>query len=156
MNYFQWLLALDCEAEVISPVTTTQSSFSTTKSTTTTSTTTTSTTLSYSFVIPDEKYDFIKENFSLHQIGNIPNNTIEVSKLCNPNFITEYSEISCGEIFRRGECEFSLMEHLREARQYWRRYGGKTVWETRLNCPECGCGTNGAPDLNEIAEEEGW
>ena len=159
MNYFQWLWALECEAEVISPVATTQSSSTTTKSTSTTSTTTSTTTpqeqMSYRFVIPDEKYNFIKDNFRIHQIGNIPNNTIEVSKLCNPNFITEYSEISCGEIFRQGQCEFNLMEHLREARQYWRRYG-KTVWETRLNCPECGCGKNGAPDLNEIAEEEGW
>ena len=59
--------------------------------------------------------------------------------------------MTCGEIFGRGQCEFNLKQHLRGASQ-----NSMGLWETRLNCPECGCGKDDALDLNEIAEKENW
>ena len=60
--------------------------------------------------------------------------------------------MTCGEVSGRGQCErFKLQQHLRGARQ-----NSMGLWETRLNCPESGCGITDALDLNEIAEKENW
>ena len=84
-------------------------------------------------------------------IGQISSDTIEISKICNPNYKTSGSQMDCDEVFRRGQCEsFTVKQHLRAALK-----NTDGLWETRLNCPQCGCGID-AFDLNEIAENEGW
>ena len=104
------------------------------------------------FVIPNQLYNFIKDRYVNKPIGQISSNTIEISTLCNPNYTTR-KELTCAEIFRSGQCETSnLLQKLRGASQNTNGH-----WETRLNCPECGCGTIDILDtLNEIAEEGGW
>ena len=125
-----------------------------TTSTTTTTTTTTSTTeeeISYTFVIPNQMYRDIKLDFVNKPIGQISSDTIEISKICNPNYKTSGSLFDCDEVFRRGQCEsFNVWQHLRAALK-----NADGLWETRLNCPQCGCGFD-ALDLNEMAENEGW
>ena len=95
-------------------------------------------------------YTIIKERYTQKPIGQISSNTIEISKLCNPNYITG-GELTCAEIFQEGQCDrLNLISTLRGASQ-----NANGHWETRLNCPECGCGTIDILDsLNEIAE--GW
>ena len=95
-------------------------------------------------------YD-IKHIFISNPIGQISSNTIEISKICNPNYITNGTKLNCDEVFRRGQCEnLTVKQHLRDALK-----NTDGLWETRLNCPQCGCGID-ALDLNEIAKNEGW
>ena len=96
-------------------------------------------------------YHDIKLGLVNFPIGQISSDTIEISKICNPNYKTSGSQMNCDEVFRTGQCEtLTVKQHLRAALK-----NTDGLWETRLNCPQCGCGID-ALDLNEMAENEGW
>ena len=126
---------------------------STTRSTTSTSTTSTSTTPelnSYTFFITSQvKKAFGRQNGWLSQtpFGQISQSeeTIEILKLCNPDFINSFG-ISC----REHQCRGNRFKTLGSAVQ-----NKDGLWETNLNCPECGCENDEPMNFNEIFRNNG-
>ena len=105
--------------------------------------------MSYTLVIPNEIYLELKK---YDRFAKLSSRTIEISNSCNPNYITSgRGKLTCLNVFERGQCDADLLGNLRGGIQNTNGH-----WETRLHCPECGCGTIGALDLNDIAEKEGW
>ena len=121
---------------------------STTRSTTSTSTTATSTTPelnSYTFFITTRvKTAFGRQDGWLSQtpFGQISKseNTVEISKLCNPDFINSFG-MGCKE----HRCRGNLFKLLASGVQ-----NKDGLWETNLNCPNCGCENDEPMNINEL------
>ena len=88
---------------------------------------------------------------------------IKLSEICNPNFrssvgytCSQLSESFCAE---RKNNMIGVTQLLGQANQRAWHTSGEPVWETYLNCPICGCGSNGADNLNNIIQDlsqEDW
>ena len=125
---------------------------STTQSVTSTTTTTTSTTTksnSYTFFIPND----LMEEFKSHRLlsttpfAQVSENTVEISKVCNPDYTNGQSKSPMGKACGR-RCPNNLYITLRFAVQ-----NQNGLWETQFNCPECGCGSDEEINFNEVVEE---
>ena len=80
-----------------------------------------------------------------------PGESFKVSTLCNPNY-KRYGIYTCEMIASWSDCERPVYDYV--------AYGNfnKTGFlETYLQCPECGCGPEGTPNLNDLyaAEQAG-
>ena len=72
--------------------------------------------------------------------------SIQVSTSCNPNFVLIGSwAYDCDQIKNIGSCddEVKFLINLGQ----WNTNG---IYETPLQCPQCGCGSEGAVNLNEL------
>ena len=92
----------------------------------------------YTFVIPDN-YSFAP-----------PGVTRQYSSRCNADFI-DIDGDDCNKWEKEGWCNF-------EASESFVRYGIKNsegIWETALQCPQCGCGDGGATNLYDLYADSG-
>ena len=132
---------------------------------------------SYYFTLPSPLWDSFSEKDMGPPYGGFPFHTyfqaalsagastiIKLSEICNPNFksavgysCSELSESFCAE---RKNHMIGVTQLLGQANQRsWHSSGEMPVWETYLNCPICGCGSNGADNLNNIIQDllqEDW
>ena len=81
--------------------------------------------------------------------------SVQVSESCNPNLIYNNPtslQYDCDEIKYHGGCDFSVHWLIKYGQ--WNTNG---VYETFLQCPQCGCGSEGAVNLNDLyaAEQDG-
>ena len=74
--------------------------------------------------------------------------SIKVSRSCNPNF-KMVQLISCDELATRGGCGFNVMDLV-----YHGTWNTNGILETNLQCPQCGCGAEGADNLNDLLAAE--
>ena len=83
--------------------------------------------------------------------------TLQVSESCNSDFIhdeqfKQFEQLDCEKIKHFGGCglEVNVLIFL----GHWNTHGHL---ETFLQCPQCGCGSEGAANLNDLyaAEQDG-
>ena len=76
---------------------------------------------------------------------------MKVSRLCNPNF-KRYGIYSCETIASWKDCNRPVYDYVA-----YGNINASGFLETYLQCPECGCGPEGAPNLNDLyaAEQSG-
>ena len=150
MSYnFQPTGALSCDFGSVE--TTTLESYTTTTTTTSTTTTTTSTTTAdnswYIFVAPDdfEVIDYDDEAFYIDLGGQAH----KFSKLCNPDWVAS-DGYNCERTASGGHCSDPVKYIVLYATE-----NADGIWETGLQCPQCGCGEDGAVNLNDLYAENG-
>ena len=91
-------------------------------------------------------YDYENYNYENAEKGE----SMEFSKSCNPDF-KDSSGDECQDYDRRRYCDrnnagdFVMFATVNE-------HG---IWETGLQCPQCGCGADGAANLNDVYAEKG-
>ena len=89
-----------------------------------------------------------------------------VSESCNPNFIhtqyiqhpnfingnPNYKQYDCDELKDMDACDMKVSDLINYGQ--WNTNG---IFETVLQCPQCGCGSDGAANLNDLyaAEQDG-
>ena len=86
-----------------------------------------------------------------------------ISRSCNPNFIMYLrgpwhpARQNCEDIGRGGYCDPNLLNWGPRAFITYGNYNEHNLFETPLQCPQCGCGAEGAVNLNDLyaAEETG-
>ena len=83
--------------------------------------------------------------------------SIQVSKSCNPNFIIQgqlvnWLTFDCDEIKSVGFCDYNLANYIIRGGS-WNTNGHL---ETFLQCPQCGCGSEGAANLNDLYDLYGF
>ena len=101
---------------------------------------------SHTFIIPEEGWRMYAGNVSF-AMGE----SIELSNLCNPNWVDGVESDDCEYYKKLGMCEDSA--------EYFVKYGvfnDNGIIETALNCPQCGCDTGGAANLNDIYAKGYW
>ena len=80
---------------------------------------------------------------------NLGENAIQLSGSCNPDFV-DWTGANCTLYGEEGFCEETVLERL-----FYSNLNSDGIWETGENCPECGCGENGAANLNDVLVDEG-
>ena len=78
--------------------------------------------------------------------------SVQVSSSCNPNFSDFFNYFDCEEMADRGWCDTKVLYLVSGGS--WNTDG---LLETPLQCPQCGCGSEGAVNLNDLwaAEKDG-
>ena len=78
--------------------------------------------------------------------------SVQVSSSCNPNFTDFFNFYGCERMAELGWCNIKVSSIVSEG--IWNTDG---LLETPLQCPECGCGSEGALNLNDLwaAEKDG-
>ena len=144
-NNFQPTGALSCDFGSIE--TTTLESYTTT---TTSTSTTTNDNSWYIFVGPD--------NFSIIDYGDENDDAVYIdlegqahkfSNLCNPDWVAS-DGYNCERIASDGYCRDTA-----KAMVFYATENADGIWETALQCPQCGCGDDGAVNLNDLYAERG-
>ena len=87
----------------------------------------------YTFVTPDSFEDFE---------GGV---SLEISSQCNADFVDSLGD-TCAVYGEFGWCYSQSAEFF----VYFGVPDADGVYETGLNCPQCGCGADGAENLNNI------
>ena len=100
---------------------------------------------SYTFVIPE------KNVWGSYAFGGVlePGQSIEVSRLCNPNFKGFRGASRCDSYNIHDICRLSV-----RALIYYGHKNSNGFLETVLQCPQCGCGAEDAANLNDLYVEE--
>ena len=100
---------------------------------------------SYTFVLPDYFIGHYISGTGFIESGQ----AIQFSGSCNPDF-EDADGINCTQIYVHHKCyaeyDLGLLGLI--------YYGGKNekgITETALQCPECGCGADGAINFNDLA-----
>ena len=111
---------------------------------------------SYTFVRPDDNLNWKipsqdSNSFDFFEAGH----SLQVSEPCNPNLIyTTFllQQLDCDKIEFVGGCNLSVIGLIFHG--HWNTNGHL---ETFLQCPQCGCGSEGATNLNDLyaAEQDG-
>ena len=70
--------------------------------------------------------------------------THKFSELCNADFVSS-DGYNCEEHAEKGYCEDDAFEMV-----YYASENTDGIWETGLQCPQCGCGADGAVNLNDL------
>ena len=73
---------------------------------------------------------------------------MQFSLSCNPDWTDGKNGDDCSDWV--SYCHIAAVTHA-----YWRSQNADGIYETALQCPQCGCGENGALDLNDI-ENNGY
>ena len=73
--------------------------------------------------------------------------THKFSTLCNADFVAS-DGYNCDEHFEYGYCEDAAFTMV-----YYASENTDGIWETGLQCPQCGCGAGGAVNLNDLYAE---
>ena len=76
--------------------------------------------------------------------------TLSFSSTCNPDF-EDKDGTGCYEYARKNYCNAYKTHRIWFVNFASQNEDG--IWETGLQCPECGCGANGATDLNSLSAE---
>ena len=99
---------------------------------------------SYTFVIPEEGsfYDYDDNSY---EIGH----SLEVSDSCNPDFI-DASTLNCTTISEQWQCDGYYVDEL----LYYSTINEYGILETALQCPQCGCGADGALNLYDLLADD--
>ena len=85
--------------------------------------------------------------------------SLQVSESCNPNLTYVYTsyndliQLDCDEIKYHGGCDLSVSRLIK-----FGQWNTNSIYETFLQCPACGCGSEGAANLNDLytAEQDGY
>ena len=104
---------------------------------------------SYTFVRPvDNVYWYQASQDEQFEVGH----SFHVSKTCNSNVTNPFWNHNCDDIKEFGGCDIPVISLI-----YWSQGNTNGHLETFLQCPECGCGSDGAANLNDLyaAEQEG-
>ena len=74
---------------------------------------------------------------------------VEFSESCNADFVSPDTNVDCDWYANYGFCDDAndVWELVRNANK-----NSAGIWETALSCPQCGCGANGALNLNDLYE----
>ena len=80
--------------------------------------------------------------------------SIQVSESCNPNFIHYFFlepdiKYNCDEIMNMGLCGTTVLNLI-----HYSQWNTDGHLETFLQCPQCGCGSEGAANLNDLYAAE--
>ena len=120
---------------------------------------------SYTFVRPDDNWSWELpsqedlNSYNFFEAGH----SLQVSASCNSNFIYAYTnnnhgtpisiQYDCDEIKYHGGCDLRVTQLIKYGQ--WNTNG---IYETFLQCPACGCGSEGAANLNDVytAEQDGY
>ena len=78
--------------------------------------------------------------------------SVQISSTCNPNFSDFFNFFGCERMAELGWCNMKVSYLISEGS--WNTDG---LLETALQCPQCGCGSEGAVNLNDLwaAEKDG-
>ena len=102
--------------------------------------------------IPSDSYTFvIPEGFPWQVLGDSleAGQSIKVSGSCNPNFKLDHS-YSCDQIKSFEWCENNNVWNI----VFYGTWNTNGILETMLQCPQCGCGAEGADNLNDLLAAE--
>ena len=106
---------------------------------------------SYTFAIPEENWFIRFPNITKLE----PGQTLTISGSCNPNFVTGSPEypFTCKNV---EEFEYICNWWVTYLVRYG-LYNENGHLETILQCPQCGCGAEGAANVNDLyaAEQAG-
>ena len=101
---------------------------------------------SYSFVFTDELLDYEYLGLIIdYEAGE----SMEFSALCNPDF-TDSDGDDCEFLSNGGYCDNSAYFFIK-----YSTVNEHGIHETGLQCPQCGCGADGAVNLNDVYAEKG-
>ena len=104
----------------------------------TTITTTTTENDWYIFVLPE---DFgMAANFEADE-----GHAFKFSELCNPDWVASNGYPNCEQAAFRGFCKDMVIDLV-----YLASENAEGIWETALQCPQCGCRADGAVNLNDL------
>ena len=98
---------------------------------------------SYTFVLPEDMWMYA-ENRTV-AMGE----SFQFSTSCNPDWVDVDGD-DCEEYEEWGLCDFNANGLVNYA-----LYNDEGILETALNCPECGCDTNGAANINDVYADKG-
>ena len=98
---------------------------------------------SYTFVIPDSGW-YMYSDYAFAELGE----SLEFSASCNPEFADTDGD-DCEWYAENGWCEVSAIDFIEYS--VVNEHG---IRETGLNCPQCGCGADGAISLNDIFDDQ--
>ena len=110
---------------------------------------------SYTFVRPDDNLIWKipsreeSNSYNYFEAGH----SLQVSESCNPNLIYSNDlQFDCEQIKLYGGCDLQVTWLIFSGQ--WNTHGHL---ETFLHCPQCGCGSEGAANLNDLydAEQDG-
>lgn len=98
---------------------------------------------SYTFFIPE---NFWNSTYGISHIehGHSP----VVSGLCNPNFVDK-DGYDCEDYFENGYCDDMITQLI-----FYSVWNENGILETSRQCPQCGCGADGAVNLNNLYADE--
>ena len=96
----------------------------------------------YEFVLPDD--------FEMHNNYDVSGGqTYKFSELCNEYFVAS-DGYNCAQHAEYGFCQDNAFEMV-----YYATENTDGIWETGLQCPQCGCGDDGAVNLNDLYAADG-
>ena len=113
---------------------------------------------SYTFVRPDDNsswYIRLQEDLNDWETFEA-GHSLQVSESCNPNFLFSvfYSStpLDCDETKFFDMCDYPVFVLIAGG-----NLNTNGIYETALQCPQCGCGSEGAANLNDLyaAEQDG-
>ena len=105
---------------------------------------------SYTFVLPTSWFQLAGKKF--FEVGH----SFQVSASCNPNYIINDWRVNlnynCDFIKKNNGCTFPVRSLFN-----YSKLNTNGHLETFLQCPQCGCGSEGAANLNDLyaAEQDG-
>ena len=111
---------------------------------------------SYTFVRPDDNLTWLLPSEYSNSIGSFEaGHSLQVSKSCNPKFVygdVQSWHLDCDDLKYRGACDLKVTELIFHGHSNTNGH-----LETFLQCPQCGCGSEGAANLNDLyaAEQNG-
>ena len=97
---------------------------------------------SYTFVIPGDDWWAVGGYIYKGQ-------SFEFSAICNPDF-KDIDGWDCKDYSEYGYCDTSAHFLF-----YYSIYDEHDILETALQCPQCGCGSDGAANLNDVYADKG-
>ena len=140
LSYFQPTGALGCD---FGPETTTPEP-TTTSTTTSTTTTTTADNNWYIFVHP-ENFELYSADYNYVDLGGQAH---KFSQLCNPDWVAS-DGLGC-----KGYAFYEYCQDTAYQLVFYATENTNGIWETALQCPQCGCGADGAINLNDRYAED--
>ena len=95
----------------------------------------------YEFTLPDDFEMYYNYDVTGGQ-------THKFSELCNADFVSSDGH-NCAAHAAAGFCEDTAFGMV-----YYATENADGIWETALQCPQCGCGAGGAVNLNDLYAED--
>ena len=113
----------------------------------------------YKFIVPEwtyNNYDYLpyaqyaypEYYYDVSEHYKLSGNPLAVSELCNPHFVNNLNN-NCEDIAKYKWCDVSVRVLV-----YYGVLNENGTFETNRQCPQCGCGVNGADNLNDLYADE--
>ena len=106
---------------------------------------------SYTFVRPDtiDTWWILSKEDPTTLVEFEVGHSLQVSESCNPNFVIQKDlddeKRDCDHYYNVGGCDLKVKKLIKLGN--WNTNG---FYETMLQCPQCGCGSEGAVNLNDL------